>query len=109
MITAELNQKLELWGMTDTVNEIGETDRTPAKIKDLWVKILPRHGGTSKVADIVEEVTLNVIIRCRKLSVKNPAIDMFFMQKGIKYKVVDFIADMKNNEFMEFNCKVIYE
>ena len=109
MQTADLNQKIELWGMTDTRNEIGELERTPKKIKDLWAKIIPRHGSTSKVAEIVDEVVLNVIIRCRKLSVKNPSIDMYFVQKGLKYEVIDFIEDMKNKDFMEFNCQVIYE
>ena len=109
MDTSNLNQRVELWGMIDTTNEIGELDRTPAKIKDLWAKIIPRHGGTSKVANIVDEVVLNVIIRCRKLSVKNPSMDMYFMHKNLKYEVIDFIEDMKNREFIEFNCKVVYE
>lgn len=109
MQTGELNQKVELWGMIDTTNEIGELDRTAEKIKDLWVKIIPKHGSQSNVADIVENVVLNVIVRCRRLSVKNPSIDMYFMHKSLKYKVIDFIEDMKNKDFIEFNCKIIYE
>ena len=109
MQTSDLNQKIELWGMVNTVNELGELDRTAQKIKELWVKIIPRHGSTSAVANIVDEVVMSVTVRCRKLSIKNPAIDMFFMKNNIKYKVVDFIEDMKNKEFMEFNCKIIYE
>ena len=109
MQTASLNQKIELWGMIDTENELGELDRTAEKIKDLWVNIIPKHGNQSKVADIVDNVVLSVIVRCRKLSVKNPSIDMYFMKNGLKYEIIDFIEDMKNKDFIEFNCKIIYE
>lgn len=110
METKDLNQKIELWGMVDAINDIGETTRTAEKIKDVWCKIIPKHGSSKKIGSSdVAEVDLNVIIRCRVLSVKNPAIDMFFMRKGIKYKVVDFIEDMKNKTFIEFSCEVVYE
>ena len=109
MQVKDLNQKVELWGMTDVKNELGEITREPEKIKDVWAKIIPKHGTTSKVAEIVENVVLNVIIRCRLLSIKNPEIDMFFMHQGLKYEIIDFIGDMKNKEFIEFSCKVIYE
>ena len=109
MQTASLNQKIELWGMVDTYNELGELDRTSEKIKDLWVNIIPKHCNQSKVADIVDNVVLSVIVRCRKLSVKNPSIDMYFMKNGLKYEIIDFIEDMKNKDFIEFNCKIIYE
>lgn len=109
MQTADLNQKIELWGMVNSRNEIGELDRTAEKIKDLWVKITPKHGSQSKVADIVENVVLSVIVRARRLSVKNPSIDMYFIKDNLKYEIIDFIGDMKNKDFIEFNCKIIYE
>ena len=109
MQTGELNQKVELWGMKDTTNELGELDRTAEKIKDLWVKIIPRHGSQSKMADIVDNVVLSVIVRCRRLSIKNPSIDMYFIKDNLKYEIIDFMSDMKNKDFIEFNCKIIYE
>lgn len=110
MRAAELNQKIELWEMNDTTNSLGETDRTPEKIKDLWAKIIPRHGKTENIADTnTQKSVLNVIIRCRKLSVPNPRIDMFFMVKGVKYEIIDFIGDMKEKTFIEFSCRCIYE
>jgi len=109
MQTSDINQKIELWGMTDIENELGEITREPRKIKNVWAKIIPRHGKPSTIVGTVEEVVLDVIIRCRVLSIKNPSINMYFMRKGIKYEVFDFIEDMKNKEFIEFYCKIIYE
>ena len=74
MQVKDLNQKVELWGMTDIKNELGEISREPAKIKDVWAKIIPKHGTTSKMAEIVDEVALNVIVKCRLLSIKNPDV-----------------------------------
>ncbi|MGB6129675.1 MAG: head-tail adaptor protein [Psychrilyobacter sp.] len=109
-MTNELNQRVELWGMTDVENELGEVDRIGTKIKDIWCKILPKHGKISKIGSTdIEEVNLNLIIRCRKLSVKNPSIDMFFKKGNQKYQVIDWIPDLKNNSFLEFFCGVTYE
>lgn len=109
-MTNELNQRIELWGMTDIENEIGEVDRVGKKIKNIWCKILPQHGKRSKIGNTdLEEITLSLKIRCRKLSVKNPSIDMFFKKENQKYQVIDWIPDLKNNSFLEFICEVVYE
>lgn len=110
MEAKELNQKIELWGMVDAINELNETTREPAKIKDVWAKIIPKHGSKQKQGESsIEEVATDVIVRCRILSVKNPSIDMYFVRKGVKYYVIDFFEDMKTKEFIEFSCKVVYE
>lgn len=108
--SADLNNKMELWGMVNTQNSLGELERTESKIKDVWCKVIPKHGKAQKMSNAdVEEVQTNVIIKTRKLSVKNPEIDMYFMKNGIKYKIIDFLEDFKTNSFWEFNCEVIYE
>lgn len=108
--SADLNNKMELWGMVDSENSVGEIERNPEKIKDVWCRIIPKNGKKSKFGNAdIEEVTSTITIKTRKLSVKNPKIDMFFKKNGIKYKVVDFLEDFKTNSFWEFNCEVIYE
>jgi len=108
--SADLKNKVELWGMTDNKNILGETERTAGKLKDLWCKVTPKTGKVNKMGNTdVEEIEFSAVIRCRKLSIKEPSIDMFFMKNGIKYEVVYFLEDMKNNSFLEFLCKIIYE
>ena len=108
--SADLNNKMELFNMVDEQNEAGEVDRKPKKLKDVWCKIIPKHGKAQKFGNSeVEEVITQVTIKTRKKSVINPEIDMYFMKNGIKYKIIDFLEDFKTNEFLEFNCEVINE
>lgn len=108
--SADCNQKIELWGMVDTENSLGEIDRTPGKIKDVWAKLTSTSGTQKKFGDSnLEEVEAEIKIITRKESIKDPAIDMYFMRKGLKYKIIDFVEDFKSRSFWEFNCEVIYE
>lgn len=108
--SADCNQKIEVFGMTNIENSLGEIDRIPGKIKDVWAKIIPKHGKTKNFGDSnVEEVESIITIKTRKLSIKEPSIDMYFIHKGLKYEIIDFFEDFKTKSFWEFNCKVIYE
>lgn len=109
-MTEKLNRKLELWGMIDQENSLGEKERTEDKIKDVWANVIPKHGRASTYGNTnVSEVTQSLVIKCRKKSINEPSIDMFFKNGNQKYKVIDFIPDFKTNSFWEFNCEVIYE
>jgi hypothetical protein len=110
MDTSRLNKKLELWGMSDIENDLGETSMEPVKIKDIWCYIVPKHGSITEVSGAVtEESRLNLSIRCRKLSVESPSIDMFFLNGTVKYQVLDWIEDFKGKSFYEFQCRAVYE
>lgn len=108
--SADCNQKIELWGMTDNENSLGEIDRMPGKIKDVWAKITQKQGTQKNIGDSsIQEVEAQIKIITRKESVKNPKIDMYFIHRGLKYEIIDFFEDFKSRSFWEFNCKVVYE
>ncbi|MCY6957956.1 hypothetical protein [Clostridium brassicae] len=111
METSKLNIQLGLWGMVPFKNELDEIDVKEGKIKDIWCNIVPQHGSTSKTGETdVEKVTTIQKIKCRKLSIKNPKINMFFKDKnGLKYEFLDFYPDYKNNDFWEIKTRIIYE
>nr|WP_243152600.1 head-tail adaptor protein [Clostridium sporogenes] len=97
--------------MIDKTNELDETTREPGKIKDVWCKVIPISGSTSTIPNTdIELSTVTHKIRCRKLSVKEPSKDMFFKDKeNNKYEVQYFQRDFKENKFIEFMTKIIYE
>lgn len=103
--------KLELWGSTWVENELGEEEKAFGKIKDVYCQVIPNHGGTKTVGGThTEEAYTTQTIKCRKLSIKNPKIDMFFKDaSGLKYEILDFYQDYKNNEFWEFKTRINYE
>ncbi|AUN11444.1 phage head completion protein [Clostridium botulinum] len=111
MGTKEYNTPLELWGMVYKKNELDETTREPGKIKDVWCKVIPTSGNVSTIPNTeIEYSSVTHKIRCRKLSIKEPSKDMSFKDKeGNGYEVQYFQRDFKNNEFIEFLTKIIYE
>jgi len=107
-----LNRKIELYHMVDEINEINETTRIPVKLKDVWCKIIPNHGTSSIYGGThnVEEVKAKITIITRKLSIKNPKIDMYFLDSnGIRYNIIDFFPNYLKNDYWDFNCEVVYE
>lgn len=111
METREYNTPLELWGMTEGENELGETIREEGKIKDVWCKVIPVSGSVSTIPNTdIELSTVTHKIKCRKLSIKEPSKDMFFKDKEKnKYEVQYFQRDFKENKFIEFLTKILYE
>ncbi len=96
--------------MKNIENKLGEISREGKKIKDIWAKVILSHGTKKKYGGgNTEEVNSSVMIRTRKLSIKNPKIDMFFVHYGIRYNIIDFYPDFKKNSFWNFKCEVIYE
>jgi len=110
-MTEKLNNRLNLYGMIDVENSLGEITRKPAKIKNVFCNILPNFGGTSKIGNTnIEDVSITHKIRCRKRSIPTPEINMHFKDdKGSKYEIIAFYPDYKNNEFWEFKCTQNFE
>lgn len=111
METREYNTPLELWDMVKGENELGETIREEGKIKDVWCKVIPTSGSVNTIPNTeIKYSNVTHKIRCRKLSVKNPEVNMLFKDKeGNKYEVEYFQRDFKNNDFIEFLVKIKYE
>lgn len=111
MNAAELNRKIELWGVTESIDDFKNPIRTKGKIKDIWVKITPKHGNVENIDkdDKAEVGEIRLVIRCRKLSIPAPSIEMYFRRGDQTYEIVDFVEDMRDNAFWEFGCKIKYE
>lgn len=107
--------KLELWGSTWVENELGEKTKEFIKIKDVYCKIIPGHGnkfGNAKKVgntELMESSNVQTIL-VRKLSIKEPKIDMYFKNSiGNKFEISDFFPNYKNNDEWEFLTKINYE
>lgn len=106
--------KLELWGSTWVENELGEKTKEFIKIKDVYCKIIPAHGnkfGNSKKVgntELMESSNVQTIL-VRKLSIKEPKIDMYFKNSIGKFEISDFFPNYKNNDEWEFLTKINYE
>ena len=104
----ELNQRLSLYGPQFIDNEIGEKEQVFSKLKEVFCKIIPSHGGESSIGNTdVKDSYTGQTIKCRKLSIKDPAISMYFTDmNGWKYEIIDFFPDYKDNSFWEFKTRV---
>lgn len=111
VIPMKYRNKLELYGHRLEKNELRENVKAPYKIKDVFCEIKPQHGGTKTVGNTqVEESYTIQRIFVRKLSIKEPKIDMYFKDSnGWKYEIVDFFPHYKNNAEWEFRTRINYE
>lgn len=103
--------KLELYGSVTVENELEEITKEFRKLKDIYCEIKPFHGGIKDVGGtgIQESYTIQRIF-VRKLSIKEPKIDMYFKDpKGVKYEILDFFPNYKDNSEWEFRTRINYE
>jgi hypothetical protein len=111
-LTSKLKDKVDLYGKVEDKNELGETEYKFGKIKPMFVNIIPSNltGNTTTGQASTEYAEVTHRIKCRKLSIKNLEIDMFFVDKdGLRYDVKYFQPDYTNSEFWEILCKIKYE
>jgi hypothetical protein len=111
-LTSKLRDKVDLYGKIQAENELGEVEYSYGKIKPMFVNIIPTNlTGTIKEGQAntrYAEVTHK--IKCRKLSIKDLSIDMYFIDEdGLRYDVLYFQPDYQYKEFWEIMCKIIYE
>lgn len=59
-----LNKRVEVWGMVETENAVGATQKTPQKIKTIWAGIIPQTGSMGQRAGTeFAKVTHKVVVR----------------------------------------------
>ncbi|WP_099192213.1 hypothetical protein [Tepidibacter mesophilus] len=105
--------KMELWGTVLVKNErLGTDDDKVEKIKDIFAELISdRKGSIRKVGgtDVTEVITTQKI-KVRRLSIKEPKIDMFFKNQNLKYEVLEFFPYSNNGEqYWMFNTKIVHE
>lgn len=103
--------KLALYGSYHVKDELGQTTKKYRKIKYIYCNIVPTHGGVKEIGgtQVEESYTIQRIF-VRKLSIKNPKTDMYFMDSnGWKYEILDFFPHYQNNAEWEFRTRINYE
>lgn len=111
-LTSNLNCKTGWYQKQLFENELGETDYTYTKVKDVWAQIIPMNGSATKFGNVdpqVSAVNVSHKFKVRYLSCPNITIDSYFMYKGIRYDVVSFNQDFKSRNYMEIMTNVRYE
>lgn len=103
--------RLHLYAKDWVNNEIGEREKGYVYQKTVFCSIVPNSGGISNIADTeVKDSFTTLTINIRKLSIKNPEIDMYFRDDdGIKYEILDFFPFYKDNSEWQFKCKIVRE
>ena len=103
-ITKRLRHFIDVYTMIDTINELGENEKKPELLKKAYCEIVPlnstvknREAGTE-----ANEHQYKFIFRIK--SVPGIKKDWFFIYEGLKYEVIYFNRDFKDNQFIEVFC-----
>lgn len=108
-ITKRLRHLVKVYSMQDTINELGENEKTPIFFKNAYCEIIPQNSSVKEWQANTEsnEHSFKFIFRIK--SVVGIRKDWFFIYEGLKYEVIYFNRDFKDNQFIEVFCKRIEE
>ena len=109
MKIASLNNRIDVYGKTETTNELGETDYTYTKIKTIWANILPTTGSTRDATGEVIRTEMKYKITIRSDSLKELTTDMYFVYKNQRYDIDYFIPNFKYRDSIEIYCSLVVE
>ena len=104
MNAGKLNRRAELWGNVPFTNELGELDQTPAKIKDLYVGIIPQTGNMMKAPaeTILTNVTTKFICRYQAIT-----YDMWLVYAGKRHDIKYILDPYAKHETLEIFCEEV--
>ena len=95
--------------MIDIVNELGENEKKPELLKKAYCEIVPLNSSVKNGEAGTEENQHQFKFIFRVKSVPGIKKDWFFIYEGLKYEVIYFNRDFKDNQFIEVFCKIIEE
>ena len=106
-LSTQLNRKVELWGNRETVNELGELDQEPVKIKDLYVAIIPQTGKlqSGQGNTILSEVTTKFVCRYQE----GITCDMWLVYNGKRHDVKYILDPYAQHKTLELFCEEVIE
>lgn len=111
MNPGDLRNKLELYQKIKFKNELGEDDYDYKKTKNVFGNIIPANltgsERTGQANTLYSEVTHRLKVRKKSITVIEK--DMYFMYQNIRYDVLYWQPDFKNDEFWEIMLKVRIE
>ena len=90
--------------MIDTINELGENDKKPKLFKKAHCEIVPLNSSVKNGEAGTEENQHQFKFTFRVKSVPGIKKDWVFIDEGLKYEVIYFNRDFKNNQFIEVFC-----
>lgn len=111
VLSSNLRNKVDLYGKTPFINELGENDFKDTKMKSLFVWFLPAQltGTTMNQPTGTEYSNVQQRVKCRKRSIPNLSKGMFFMFQNIRYDVEYFQPDFKEDEYWDILVKAKLE
>ena len=103
-ITKRLRHFIDVYTMIDTINELGENDKKPELFKKAYCEIVPLNSSVKNGEAGTEENQHQFKFIFRVKSVPRIKKDWFFIYEGLKYEVIYFNRDFKDNQFIEVFC-----
>ena len=103
-ITKRLRHLVEVYQMKVLVNDLGENDSTPELLKRAYCEILPLNSSVKNGEANTENNQHQFKFTFRRKSIQGIKKDWFFLFEGLKYEVIYFNRDFKDNQFIEVFC-----
>lgn len=103
-ITKKLRHLVEVYQMKVLVNDLGENDTTPELLKRAYCEILPLNSSVKNGEANTENNQHQFKFTFRRKSIQGIKKDWFFLFEGLKYEVIYFNRDFKDNQFIEVFC-----
>ena len=103
-ITKKLRHLVEVYQMKVLVNDLGENDTVPELLKRAYCEILPLTSSVKNGEANTENNQHQFKFTFRRKSIQGIKKDWFFLFEGLKYEVIYFNRDFKDNQFIEVFC-----
>ena len=103
-ITKKLRHLVEVYQMKVLVNDLGENDTVPELLKRAYCEILPLNSTVKNGEANTENNQHQFKFTFRRKSIQGIKKDWFFFFEGLKYEVIYFNRDFKDNQFIEVFC-----
>nr|DAO37280.1 MAG TPA: Putative head tail adaptor [Caudoviricetes sp.] len=103
-ITKRLRHLVEVYQMKVLVNDLGENDTVPELLKRAYCEILPLNSTVKNGEANTENNQHQFKFTFRRKSIQGIKKDWFFLFEGLKYEVIYFNRDFKDNQFIEVFC-----
>lgn len=103
-ITKRLRHLVEVYQMINSPNDLGENDTVPELLKRAYCEILPLNSTVKNGEANTENNQHQFKFTFRIKSIQGIKKDWFFLFEGLKYEVIYFNRDFKDNQFIEVFC-----
>ena len=103
-ISKRLRHIVEVFCMVDTLNDLGENEKKPQFFKKAYCEIIPLNSSTKNGEANTESNLHQFKFIFRIKSVKGIIKDWFFIYENLKYEIIYFNRDFKDNQFIEVFC-----